>query len=109
MQKIRMKQQRIGFRHGPILNAMNAYGLPWRKTYYRFIIEIILRFPIVDSTSYCLFQEQRVKSECHFMRRLVFRTVEMHNSHQRMLRLETEETVILLYSVCFYYFHISNF
>ena len=39
------------------------------------------------------------------MCRLIFRTVKMHDVHQRMSGLETEKAVVLLDSVCFYYFH----
>ena len=33
-------------------------------------------------------------------------TVEMHDIHQRVPGLESEETVVLLDGICFYYFHI---
>ena len=41
------------------------------------------------------------------MRRLVFRTVEMYNTHQRMPGLKTEETIVLFNGICFYYFHTA--
>ena len=40
--------------------------------------------------------------------RLALRTVEMHDADQRVLRVESEKTVVLLYRVCFYDFHILD-
>ena len=40
------------------------------------------------------------------MFRLASGTVEMHDIHQRVPGLESEETVVLLDGICFYYFHI---
>ena len=105
VQEIRMEQQCVSFRHRTVLNAVNAYGLSRREAYNCFIIEIILRFPIVNGAAHRLFQEKGIKTECHFIRRLVFRAVEMHNTDQRMLGLKPEKPVILFYGICFYYFH----
>lgn len=32
----------------------------------------------------------------------------MHNADQWMLDLESEETVVLFYCICFYYFHVCK-
>ena len=88
-----------------VLDAMDAYGLTRRKTYHRFIIEIILRLSIIDGTSHRLFQKECIKAERHLVRRLVFRAVEMHNAYQRMFGLKPEKTIILFYGIRFYYFH----
>ena len=81
VQEIRMEKQGIRFRHRAILDTLDAYGLPRRKTDNGFIIIIVFRFPVIDGTSDCLFQEKGIKAKYHPVRiRLFFRTVEMHDA-----------------------------
>ena len=102
-----MKQQRVSFRHGAVFDTVNADRLPRSETDHGFIVEVVFCFSVIDGTSHRLFQKQRIESERHLMRRLVFRTVEMYNTHQRMPGLKTKETIVLFNGICFYYFHTA--
>lgn len=108
VQEIRMEQQCIGFRRRTVLDTVNGYGLAGSKAYHSLIIVIVHSLAIIDGASHGLFQKEGVESECHLMCvRLVLRTVEMHDADQRVLGMESEKPVVLLYCVCFYNIHVS--
>ena len=104
-----MEQQSDGFRCRAVFQPMDTDRLTRSETHDRFVVEIVDRLSVVDNATCRLFEEQRIKSQRHPMRRLRHRTVEMHDADQRVACLEPEKTVILLDGVRFdYIFRIHN-